>query len=181
GDTVIDLGANVGIFTMLACKIAKKVIAVEAQSEFIPIIKSNISKLNCANEVDVEFGILGNDKGSFSDNKKLISASHYKNEPPSITIQYLINKYNLNKIDFLKCDIEGSEFSIFDEKEDLNWLKKVKYISMEVHKEHGDPNNLCDTLIKSGYDVKLANKSKKEVKDLKSLYGFIYAKNKNIE
>jgi hypothetical protein len=39
GDTVVDLGANVGLFTVLAAKIARRVVAIEAQSEFISEIQ----------------------------------------------------------------------------------------------------------------------------------------------
>lgn len=176
GDIVLDLGANVGIFSLLACKIAKKVIAVEAQSEFIPIIKKNISRSNCPNNINIEFGIIGKDKGVFSDDTKLQSASHYKKNPPLLSMQNIISKNKLERIDFLKCDIEGSEFSLFDKKSDLSWLNKVKYISMEVHKNYGNPIKLCETLSENGFYVKLTNRNQKEVKNLNELYGFIYAK-----
>ena len=51
----------------------------------------------------------------------------------NIKFNQLIDKYNINKIDFLKCDSEGGEYFIFN-KENKEWINKnVKHIAAEFH------------------------------------------------
>jgi hypothetical protein len=48
-----------------------------------------------------------------------------------ITIGSLLDKYDLDTIDILKMDIEGSEKNVLENSED--WIDKVKIITAELH------------------------------------------------
>jgi len=50
----------------------------------------------------------------------------------NVTLKQIFEIYNLETIDFLKVDIEGSEYSIFKEL-DVNILSKIKKIALESH------------------------------------------------
>jgi FkbM family methyltransferase len=73
--------------------------------------------------------------------------------PPdiAITMSELFAKYSLSQIDFLKMDIEGSEFSVFCE--EASWLSHVHNIAMEVHRSIGDPRVIIAVLEANGFET----------------------------
>ena len=124
-DIVVDLGANVGFFTDYAAKKCKKVISVEGgDALFACLIRNTYENKN------IEYL-----------NANVVSETSKTNTTwanPSkinVTISDIFNLYNLDKIDFLKIDIEGSEYDIFKDI-DKNILSKIKKIAIEAH----DPN-----------------------------------------
>ncbi|RJP80456.1 MAG: FkbM family methyltransferase [Desulfobacteraceae bacterium] len=171
--TVVDIGANVGVFTILAALHSRKVIAIEGQSEFIPIIKDNLAKNGCMEEVHIEFGLIGAGSGVFADTAKIQAASHYGMAPPHLQIEEIINRYGVEKIDFMKIDIEGSEFDLF--KGNVHWLEKVCKIAMEIHQEFGDGRTIVKTLQDNGFRVSIANNSKRFVAELHDPIGYLFA------
>jgi len=178
GDYVVDLGAQCGTFTTLAAARGGRVISVEAQSGFIPFIEANLKKNNCLNEASIEWGIIGANAGLFSDPANRRAASHYYQEAPMVTFYDLIKKYNLRQVDFLKVDIEGSEFDLFTG--DISWLAIVKRIAMEVHLDCGDVNKLSSILEKAGFEVWLVDNDRQVVRDLtrnsQQIAGYLFAR-----
>ncbi len=112
GDIVVDLGANVGVFTAPASVVASRVISVEAQSGFMDQIYENAARNGARDRVEVEFGLIGAGAGAFSDGSVLHSATHFGAEPPILTMPDLMRRHALDHIDFVKVDIEGSEFAL---------------------------------------------------------------------
>jgi len=108
GDTVIDLGANVGIFTEFAIsRNAGKIISFEKDEEIYNHLISNI-----------------NDPRAILLNKT-IGKHNY-------TINNILNDYNLSKIDFLKIDIEGYEYELlFSTPDEI--FNKINKIAIEFH------------------------------------------------
>jgi hypothetical protein len=51
------------------------------------------------------------------------------------TLDYLFESGLVDKIDFLKVDVEGAEYAVFEGISDEN-LSKVKTIAMEYHNSH---------------------------------------------
>ena len=143
--TIIDLGANVGVFTVLAAILGRRVIAVEIIQDFVEEIKKNVAMNNCANKVIVMCGAIGYNTGHTI---KEITTNVNKLE-----MQDIIKKYDINIVDFLKIDIEGSEFDVI--KKDSNWLSRVKLIAIEIHSQYGDAYNLKTILEKKGFEVNL--------------------------
>jgi hypothetical protein len=88
-----------------------------------------------------------------------------------VALQDLLNSHNLQAIDLVKMDIEGSEFALFDAPD---WLKRVKAISMEVHHDHGDPDRILGTLNRYRFSTKLADEDLNPVSDPKQAT-FLYA------
>jgi len=139
--TVLDLGANRGVFSALMASHATRVICVEVQPHYLPIIEHNM-KINNYQNVFVEIGFVGTG-GMFGEHGK------------GITIQGLLDKYNLLSIDFLKIDIEGSEFALF---ESSSWLQRINYISMEVHPTYGDPGRIISALHEQDFKILMADR-----------------------
>jgi hypothetical protein len=149
--TVLDLGANRGVFSILMTPVAEKIICVEVQSRYRDIIKYNM-ELNNFKNYAIESCFIG-EGGLCTD---LI-----KNDN-KITLDDIIKKYDLQHLDFMKIDIEGSEFALFASPA---WLEHVKYISMELHQEYGDINTILQALLKYGFSYILVDDSFKPISD----------------
>ncbi len=126
GMVVIDIGANAGVYTFSAAKRVGNsglVIAVEPFPLCIDLLHATC-KINNFNNVAVcglaissLAGKLKFSAGRSSEANKVITdqgASNQLNtiEVDSITLDSLVDKYSLNKIDFLKIDAEGHELQV---------------------------------------------------------------------
>ena len=152
GDTVVDLGCNNGLFTLLAAKHGARVIAVDAQSGF----SGPLSAILAANSIvdgRVTFvsALIGGDRGLFRDRAVLTTGSHYADTPTERTMDDLLA--DVDRVAFLKVDVEGSEFAIFAGA--LPWLSKVDALTMEAHADFGDPAALLATLRGNGFTAEL--------------------------
>jgi FkbM family methyltransferase len=142
-DTVVDLGCNVGVFTVLAARLGQRVVAVDAQGGFPPLVCHHAAMNGCGHKVEVEHALLGPGTGVFAGGRNVNTGSHGTGvEPQTLTIDELFDRHRIDRAGFLKVDIEGSEFSLFAG--DTAWLRRVDRLAMEVHPTHGDPSVLLD-------------------------------------
>ena len=122
GDVVLDIGANIGAFTMLAAKKAKHVFAVEPI--YTDILQKNIEKNGLKNVTIINTGIgSGTHTIQYGNESKEVSLT---------TFTDIIKK--CGQIDFLKCDCEGCEWYI--KPTDLSGIRRIE---IEVHRFHGMP------------------------------------------
>lgn len=154
---VVDLGANIGLFTTLAARRGCRVLAVEAQRGFRREIERRLERNGVGDLVTIETALVGGAEGLLADPAKLETASHYEpgQELPSVTMAELLSKHAVERVDFLKMDVEGSEFAILREPEP--WLERVQQIAMEVHPEFGDPHQLETVLQGAGMRTTLTD------------------------
>ena len=171
-DRVLDLGANIGIFSLTAGASKGTVVAIEAQSELVPQV-SRLMTENGIRTVSAIHGIVGASAGYFSSAEVRRESSHWKAEPPEIDLDALLDDLRWEQVDFLKADIEGSEFALFSG--EAAWLKKVKRIAMEVHAEHGDVQELAKFLRDRSFTTIITDLEKRPVRELRDEMGFIYA------
>ena len=131
-DIIIDAGANQGIFTLsFRSKIGPngKIIAIEPFQECIDILKTNLKKnkfknikiyqrvlSNCVKNYEIDFT-----HGITSASIIKASKSTCKMPVKSITIDKIVYDNNLNKLNFIKLDIEGAEYLAL-----LGGLKSIK-------------------------------------------------------
>jgi hypothetical protein len=160
-DVVVDCGANRGLFSLYAATRAQRVIAVEAQPAFADMIRASMAFNGLTNyEVDEVFvgggGALANHAG--------LATTH-------TDIDALMGRHEIKAIDFLKLDIEGSEYELF---RDAAWLKSVKRLSMEVHCQFGSPDTIVSALRAHGFMVQLRDADLRQV-DSPASASFIYA------
>ena len=206
-DTVIDIGANTGIFSLFAAHNAPagKIIAIEPTSiiECLELsIKennlSNIEVIKAAIGKDGEklelttfplFNILNHQKNVQQPwftrlivfiniilfYRHLLKYSEQENEIVScISLDKIIEKMNIAKIDFLKIDCEGAEYDLFRTLSD-NSFSKIEKIILEFHHFRKDHhyNELVEILELKGFKVQV-------IKRFYEYYGYkigsIYAK-----
>jgi len=170
GDIVLDLGANKGLFTLLASRIGARCVAVEMQSGMLTLITRNLAANGC--RAEIAHGLIGPNTGVCSDRNRMRAASHFGSDPRVVALNGLVEEFRLPRIDFLKIDIEGSEFDLFGH--DTEWLWITRRIAMEVHEPYGDPERIADVLSSAGFQVRRRTASLAET-DLLRMSGYLYA------
>jgi FkbM family methyltransferase len=129
GDVVMDVGSNVGAFTVsILNKNPLKVYCIEPSNTLIDVIKQNTQN-KC---VYINKAI--SDKTSTETIKEGVHIyCNEGDEYETITFKELIDENQIDKIDFLKIDCEGGEYDVFTE-ENKEWiLSNVKHIAGELH------------------------------------------------
>jgi hypothetical protein len=134
GDVVVDIGANIGAFThSILDKNPEHVYCVEPSNACFDVLFKN-TKHNS----DVITYINKGFDNVESDNFKIIKDINYiyghtKDTYKTTTFKNFIAKHKIDKIDFMKIDCEGGEYSVFN-KENRNYIQNnVKYIAGEWH------------------------------------------------
>jgi FkbM family methyltransferase len=135
GDTVVDLGACVGMMAADSLdKGAAKVYMVEANRELLKTAIENVSEY-MMNEPDPKVypinAIIGTSDadGCYVTKKAPLPTD----DIDRISFKELITNYDIQNIDYLKCDIEGNEYDVFNT-ENLDYcLNNVKHIGCEIH------------------------------------------------
>jgi hypothetical protein len=156
--TVLDLGANRGAFSVLMASHSQKVICVDVVPNFADVIRRNM-EINGFQNYIFECTLVGQG-GSYSGPVTSVS-----------TIEEIIHRNNLSTVDFLKMDVEGSEFVLF---QSPSWLQYISYLSMEVHPEFGDPQLIVDSLKNNGFDYLLTDHMFHSTENMKQA-SYIYA------
>ncbi len=141
-DVVVDCGANIGLFSIYASGIAKQVISVEPTPSHFAILQQltnvfeNIFPINCAIGAN-----MGKTKFYFSNSNttmnSLIQRDGEEIEVDCFDLKGIISEFNLDGIDFLKIDIEGSEKYFLNENNLLYLQNKVKKFFIEFHEVDG--------------------------------------------
>jgi FkbM family methyltransferase len=170
GDRVIDIGANIGAFTVLAAsKVGPKgqVYAFEPDPQVCDRLKQNL-RLNGLENVTVYEGAVGAKSGHavfYQHQKNAYSSLHdavdgrvqeHKQsfQVTLVGIREVIKMVGLpSGIALLKVDCEGSEYDIFNAM-DADSAAHIQQISMELHPTPANsPDQLIDRLTTLGFKV----------------------------
>lgn len=188
GDIVVDIGAHKGYFSVYASLHSGtgKVYAFEPFFKNYQILKKNIHINSCKNVKLFQLGIadrkgkkslyLGHDetKSGFSILKNQ-SNNYGQSKAVDISVIRLTDIFTLckiNRIDFLKMDIEGAEYDIFFNTP-KSVFSKIKHISMEYH----TINNMHVGQLKN---ILQKNKFKVIIKKERKEFGMLYAYRKQM-
>lgn len=195
GDVVLDLGATRGDFAAICLNIPRtKCVSVEASNFNSDILKRRTALWNETlgeqRFIAVPRAITGTDTGSFVEIDIDITSTHRwktlrciaidektssndesrrgdENFVETISFMDLVKQHNLDHIDFMKMDIEGSEYSIFNDEESFDFiLNKIDKITIEFHlqylreiqgysrEEAVEINNkIIDRFVKAGHEL----------------------------
>lgn len=129
GDVVVDLGACIGTFSLEAIKKnIKKCYCVEPSKIHFEDLKKNINDDRC---------VIIN-KGVGNKNERNITefniGGYRKEEVDIVTLKRLSEICGIDKIDFLKMDIEGHEYNVLLHQESYDWIKNnVNKFTGELH------------------------------------------------
>lgn len=140
--TILDCGANIGLATLYYQKKfpQAKIISIEPEKRNYNLLIKNTE--GYPNISTLENGVYGSDCGlevvdigegeasyrtmGVNENQKVLQTISCR------SINSLIDEFELNKVDILKMDIEGSEKEcLFSPK--IEWLSKTRYFLVEIH------------------------------------------------
>jgi FkbM family methyltransferase len=120
GDVVLDCGANVGVFTKKAlARGASRVIAIEPAPENLAALRKNLAAEIAAGKVTIYAkGVWNKDDtltmyidavNSAADSFVRREAGSGTIQLPLTTVDHLVDELHLDRVDFIKMDIEGAE------------------------------------------------------------------------
>ncbi|MDC1078656.1 FkbM family methyltransferase [Candidatus Pelagibacter sp.] len=187
---IVDIGSHNLFYPLKILRNNKKVkfICVEPNKSEIKIAKKNI-KLNKIKNIKIFNYFVTNSKNRltnfqlikelpaigglslFKNKRKWIKDEFISNiKVKNVSLKKLINDNNINKIDILKIDAEGSELKIL---KSFNKFDIVKKITLEFHSLR-ERNRLIEFLKKKKFKLLKHTLNKKN-------YGSLYFINKNIK
>ncbi|MEO7045158.1 MAG: FkbM family methyltransferase [Ferruginibacter sp.] len=140
-EVIIDGGANIGLATIAFKSIfpEAKIIAIEPDKENFEQLIKNLTPYSDVHTINAGIwykkAILQiTDKYNYGKWGMVTEEieSETENSIPTITIDEIIKRFNLDRIDLLKLDIETAERELFSSCYE-EWLPKVKIIVIELH------------------------------------------------
>jgi len=151
GDTVIDVGANIGFFSLLAAKkigSRGKIFAIEPLKQANNWLKKNL-KLNSFENYKVLEVAVGEKQGTMKMYKKSKSAEMIILDPTVSkddllicgeinieTIDNIISTKKIEKVNLLKIDVEGFEHEVLLGCKESFKAKKIENIICEIHTKY---------------------------------------------
>jgi FkbM family methyltransferase len=161
-DTVVDIGANMGLFVLWAAPQCSRgrLIAVEPTS-VVECIRSNVAR-NDLHNVTVVQAAMGKDGGDMefvtypgfnivthqvgwrpaAMTRFLIGLAYRRQrrqpvleKAPLISLGRLLDQEQVSCVDLLKVDCEGGEYEIFRNATDSDW-QRIRRIALEFHEYH---------------------------------------------
>lgn len=177
--TIIDIGANQGLFVLHARNIFPDAsIAAYEPNELVMASLSYHSTIATAHYYPVAVGLTGGKILLISNSDTLHGKTFLNNEGniTQISIAECLAREG-NRVDLLKLDCEGAEWKIF---KDADALKKVKAITLEYHldDEHMDDHkNKHETVIEI-LEANNFNILNHKISDV--YWGIVWAENKSL-
>lgn len=154
GKWILDVGAHIGSFSAFAIKQFpnSKIIAIEPEPRNFNLLNSNVGSVVQTEQValtdiigEVEFchfGVESSACHSIYD----IGAKQFKViKVSSVTLKFILEKYNIEELHLLKLDCQGAEFPVLLNTE-TNILNKIEYIAMEAHWHIANTQNILGAI-----------------------------------
>lgn len=164
--TVVELGANIGYYTMQECSARKlkRVVAIEPNPQSFEILKQNVDLNHCHNVTLHNIAISDSNStlpfyiSKHSNICSITPRTDYERviDVPVQTLDQLVKTENIDKVDMIRMDIEGHEIcALRGMTETLN--RDKPWICMEYHApmiSDDEREFFVSTLEQSGYELK---------------------------
>lgn len=140
-DIAVDVGANIGAFSIVNTNKFKKIISFEPSDYSYDECKKNIKELeNCdvykyavSNKSNQQLKLKAYKSSNYSGNASTIESNLWDNNNfeivNTISLDDIFEKFNINRINYLKIDCEGGEYDFLMNKD----LKNIDSIGIEIH------------------------------------------------
>jgi FkbM family methyltransferase len=154
GALVVDLGANMGNFTNLALAQHPdvRVVAVEPSLALSDSLRASVDGNGWSDRVSITrafVGITTKVQANVADSPDYMGV-------PSLTESAFLEEFGITRIDFLKCDIEGSEFFMLEP--DSRILNIAQNLAIEVHAWGGPVSKFLEHVEEAGFEIGLVQK-----------------------
>ncbi len=168
GDTVIDIGAHIGRYTITSSKQVGntgKVVAIEADPDNFQLLKRNIALNNLTNVLPLNYAVfstrtrmkLYEQSASAKYNSLMLArAAKTKNyvEVNADTLDSILKLNEVNQVNWIKIDVEGAEFEVLKGSTKTLSTENVSLL-IEIH-NIADPrhyDNILDFLKYHNYEI----------------------------
>ena len=177
-DTVVDIGAHIGLFSLLVSQLCKtgKILSFEPVSENFDLLVSNLKLNHIENILPFNMAVsknsdrldlfLNNDQSAHS----IFSKSSESISVESTSLQKIFDENKISACKLLKLDCEGAEYKIIDSLPS-EYLDKIQNIVMEYHLADTKPE-LARDLISKIENADFQVKKKSHYNDM----GFLYVR-----
>jgi FkbM family methyltransferase len=165
GDIVVDVGAHIGKYTLIASKMVGphgKVVAIEAHPENYEILKKNIALNKLTNVIALNFAVSskeamvklyehGQEEGFTIYNTimtgRIMANNQNYVEVHAKTLDSILLENAIKEVNWIKIDVEGAELEVL--RGALNTLSNSRSLSLliEVHNLIADHKNLYEPII----------------------------------
>ena len=149
GALVVDFGANVGNFTNLALAQHKdvRIVAIEPSLSLSQSLQASVNGNGWLARVAVKRAFVG----TSTTVQASVAANPDYSGAPFLTEEQFLDEFKIDHVDFLKCDIEGSEFFLLEPKSRL--LSITRNLAIEIHAWGGSVARFLDHLRSVGFEI----------------------------
>lgn len=139
---IIDAGANIGLASIYFSQMFPdaKIIALEPELSNFTLLLENVKKYKnilpiqaalWSHNTKINICNSGHGEWGFMTYDKQVEDIKVEHEVEAFSVDQLIDKFALDRIDILKIDIEGAELEVFNDTK--LWLEKVDSLIVELH------------------------------------------------
>ena len=171
GDIFVDIGANIGYYTLLASRCVGdggKVVSIEAVPAIFDSLKKNVSANECKNVRLVNCAVASTAGelpiyGSPKVNRGMSSLINHRGWPVEAVVttaplEHILTQEEIQRVKVIKIDIEGAEIPVLDHFiETLHMYPPDVQLFVELSPYiSGDySSDMFDKMLKSGFDAYL--------------------------
>jgi len=161
----MDIGANIGYFTILMAKQCKFVYAFEPELSNVKLWLDNIGLNDLIPKTTIYSEAVGDKNGTMplylcptnNGMHRLYKSKWCSDKTDTYVYTTQLDDYKFSKIDFIKMDIEGAEYGALNGMVEL-LIKDHPTIMMEFHpmsiKEYGiNPEKVHEFITRLGYNI----------------------------
>lgn len=158
GDCVLDVGANIGMFTIRASRIVGSdgvIIAIEADADNVIQLRKNIDLNRLSNVVVVQSAVYSSSQQTMKFSGGGIGgrlSQWGKQIVETTSLSDIMNDQKIDVIGGIKMDIEGGELAAFSEPYIDAVLQRTRNVAVEVH-SNSALEFISSILRRNGYHV----------------------------
>jgi FkbM family methyltransferase len=171
GAVVLDLGANIGVFSVYAATTARgvRIYAYEPMADFYQLLQENIRLNQLGGVVKCFNCAVGSDTGArelFVDGTNFFfptlvapngGGATHKVHVPCTTLAEILDANRLQRVDLVKMDCEGAEYEILYSTP-ARYFDQIEEIRLEYHNLDSDQRNvgaMAEFLRSRNYEITL--------------------------
>jgi FkbM family methyltransferase len=168
GNTVIDIGAHIGRYTITSSKQvgdSGKVVAIEADPDNFQLLKRNVTLNNLTNVLPLNYAVfstrtrmkLYEQSASAKYNSVMLSRTRQTEKYAEVdadTLDNLLELNGINQVNWIKIDVEGAEFEVLKGATKTLSNENISLL-IEIHNVE-DPrhyDNIVDFLRHHNYEI----------------------------
>jgi FkbM family methyltransferase len=144
-DTVVDIGGNIGTFSVQAAALAHRgrVVVAEPEADNLRLLRLNVARNAAANVTIMPVAVAGKTgeivlyqsvEGGYHTIREgqLIGGPGIPTRVPCLSLPDLFMQSHIERCDLLKLDCEGAEYEILDNLEAATF-RRIQQVAMEYH------------------------------------------------